>query len=151
VSARLELKFFENKELACTRELAGPVEMGRQRDGEEGPYAAKQEAGRWRIVIARRDEQAVPRQYVLAEPLAGGRVRLTNLSKNVSLRLPDGAELAHQAHSDLSLPVVLPLGRTTVRLQEVADEDLPIQGLGEVTAPPRIVSGSDSGFTVPLG
>jgi adenylate cyclase len=146
VSARLQLRFFENKELACTQELAGPVEMGRQREGEEGPYAAKREAGRWRIVIARRDEQAVPRQYVLAEPLAGGRVRLTNLSKNVSLRLPDGAELAHQAHSELSLPLVLPLGQTTIRLQEVEDEDLPIQGLAEATAPPRVGSGADSPF-----
>ncbi len=138
VNNPLQLLVYENGEQVYSYEFTGPVELGRQSEGEQGPFRVKRGAGRTRIIIAPRDEQSISRRYVQIEPLASGEVRLTNLSSALPLRLPDGSDLSHLTSRPLRLPVVLVLGKITIRIQEVDWDEVAVQGLAQATAPPRI-------------
>jgi adenylate cyclase len=138
---RLQIRVYDNGEPVYCDEFVGPAELGRQSEGEEGPYCTKMASGRRRIIIARREEQAISRRYVLVEAVADGKVRLTNLSSTLPLQAPNGGELNHLASCEVPLPTGLVLGHITVRIEEVEpDEEASIQGLAEVTAPPRLGS-----------
>ena len=54
MSNRLQVLVYENRQLKESSEFDGPVELGRQRDRDEGLFARKREDNRWRWVIARR-------------------------------------------------------------------------------------------------
>jgi adenylate cyclase len=140
VSNRVQVRIYEDAELVYTHELTGPVELGRQSKDEEEPFHLKMEAGRRRLIIARYDEQNISRRYILIERVAGGMVRLTNLSATRPLQLPDVGALGHEEFRDLALPVILALGSLAVRIQEVETEEMSLHGLAEVTAPPRLSS-----------
>src|SRR5947209_12817312 len=103
----LEIRVYEARRLVHTAEFAGPVELGRQAEGEPGPYDQKSEAGRWRLVVARRDEEAISRKHALLEALAGGKVRVTNLSTKLPIRLADGTELPPGASCEGAAPAPL--------------------------------------------
>src|SRR5262249_42730852 len=90
VSGLWRIRVYEHQRLAYTGESPGPVELGRQSEGEGRPYLGTPEDGCWRVVLARLDEDAVSRKHVRAEPLPDGRVRLTNQSKKLPIRFPDG-------------------------------------------------------------
>jgi adenylate cyclase len=136
VSSRVQLHIYDNKDLVFSCELADPAVLGRQKETENPPYRETTEPGRRRIVIAPRGEQTVSREYVLVEPLNGDRVRLRNLSRTLDLPAPGGAPLHPGESRELSLPVVLSLGRTTVGLQELEVADPGLQSLARATAPP---------------
>jgi adenylate cyclase len=142
VNNRLEVRVYHEAELVYSHEFTGPVELGRQREREPGPFhlTRMETFGRWRVVIARDDERFISRHYVLIEPLESAQVRLTNLSTNLPIRLPDGGELAVAASREAPLPVVLELGKIVVRIQGVDTAGASIQGLEQATAPPRLGS-----------
>src|SRR5947209_8089752 len=100
------------------REFNSPVELGRQSDATEELFSARAlGTGRWRAVIARLDEDTLSRRHALLEPLDGSRVRLTNVSAKVPIRLADGSDLAAGSSRELTLPTAIVIGRKTVRLQ----------------------------------
>src|SRR5207245_1562584 len=82
------------------------------------------------------DEKSVSRQHALLEPLAEGGFRLTNLSAERSIGLPDGNELKPKAGCSVSADALLTLGKRTIRLQRTGNQQLALQGLPEATAPP---------------
>jgi adenylate cyclase len=134
--APLNVRVYEDQRLAHAEDCDGAVELGRQGEGDGKPYSRQAERGRCRLVIAPRDERTVSRRHALLEPLAGGKVRLTNLSKTLPVRLPDGTELGPRGVSEVPLPAVLTLGKRTVRVQEAEARDVALHGLAEATAPP---------------
>jgi adenylate cyclase len=135
---RWQIRVYEKQQLVYAEEGAGPLELGRQEsEHEAGPYTTKTEGGRRRIVIARLDEDTVSRQHALLEPLAEGRLRLTNLSRKLPVHRSDGGELRPGACCELSLPTVLTLGRKTVRVQ-LPEKSL--QSLAQATVPPGRIS-----------
>jgi adenylate cyclase len=152
--AGLQLRIYEGQELAYTLDFQDRVELGRQSEREDGPYSQKQETDRWRVVVARRNEQSISRRHVQFEPLPDGRVRVTNLSGTVALRLHDGTELGTQSSSDVPLPVLLAVGKRMVRVQEAESEGLELKSLAEMTMPPGADSGASGRFpalVVPVG
>ena len=78
MAVALEYRIYENRpQHVFSAELAGLVELGRQDRGEDGPYAQVNNGNRWRLIVARLDEDKISRKHVLVEPLRGDRVKLT--------------------------------------------------------------------------
>src|SRR5260370_12826876 len=112
------------------REFSTAVELGRQNDAGEELYSAHPSgSGRWRAVIARLDEDTLSRRHALLEPLDANRVRLTNLSGKVPVRLLDGNEIAAGASRELTLPVTLYVGRKQVRVEPQSKRESMLRSL----------------------
>jgi adenylate cyclase len=114
----MQVRVLDRQQVVFSRDFSGRVELGRQNDAGEELYSSRPlEGGTWRAVIARLDEDTLSRHHALLEPLPDGRVRVTNLSGKVPIRLGDGGELGSGKSCELALPAVLAVGRKTVRLQ----------------------------------
>jgi adenylate cyclase len=143
MAGSLQLLVYDKQQKVFQDAFSGPVELGRQRDGREGIYSTRREGERARLVVARLDEDTVSRDHALIEPLAGDRVRLTNTSAKVSIRLADGSELKAGQSCELTLPTVIALGKKHVRIQALDRPSAPsLRGLAEATMPPGSLSGS---------
>ncbi len=129
-----------DKKLDFAAECAGPVEIGRNK-GTEPPGATAN--GCTRLVIAGKEERAVAREQARIEPLDNERVRLSNISRNVTIDLPDGEPLPPNATRELPLPVVLRVGTKILRIQAERDDHAELTGLAEATVPPgRSIAGA---------
>jgi adenylate cyclase len=139
VSTPLQLLIYVNEKLDHTHELTEATELGRQSSPGEGElYHVKTDSGRCRLILARLDEQTISRKHLLVEPIAGGKIRLTNLSENRSLQVPDIGTLGHKESCEVSPPLVLALGKLALRIQEAQAEEKSLHGLPESTAPPLL-------------
>jgi adenylate cyclase len=119
MAGTLHLQVMDRHNEVYTGELSGSIELGRQNDGREELYRERLiDRGRWRVVIAPLDEDTISRQHALVELQENGKVRLTNRSAKVPIRLADGTELGPNGTSCvLDLPAMLAIGRRTVQLQ----------------------------------
>jgi sigma-B regulation protein RsbU (phosphoserine phosphatase) len=124
----LRIHLYENRQQVESVECPGAVELGRQTDGAEALNAAHQVGTRWRVAVARRDEVSVPRHWLLAEPLAAGVARLTNLNPTLPITFWDRSELQPGASREVALPVFLMLGDRPIGLQAA---DVPAVALPE--------------------
>ncbi len=80
----LTIRILEGGRSAFDGQLTAPLELGRQQAGEPAPYAVLPgvDSAPARLVVARQDDRDnISRRHALLEPLASGRVRLTNRSK----------------------------------------------------------------------
>jgi adenylate cyclase len=135
-----QLHIYERQQLVTEAEVDGPVELGRQSVGEDGPYALKRsDGGPWRLVIARLDENSVPRRYALVEPLEPGRARVTALHGNIAVQLQDGGEVESGEARDVNLPLHVLIGQRSVRIEEPAHEPV-LESLAEATLAPGSLS-----------
>jgi adenylate cyclase len=132
----LLLLVYENQQFVDTLEVTPPVELGRQADGEPPPYRAVQAAGTSRVILARMEEAAVSRRHARLEWLPDGRLRVSNVSRTLPVRLTDGTELKPKADCELALPAVLTLGNRVVRVQ-IPDEASLLHSLAEATHAPQ--------------
>jgi len=130
------VRVYERNRLVYSEEFTGPVQLGRQTEGEEPLRSLKLDNGQWRAVIAALDEDTVSRKHALVEAMPDGGVRVTNLSSRARIRLADGGELMPNSTQVLPTPLVMVLGRKTVRIQHDDGEGLELHGLAEVTARP---------------
>jgi adenylate cyclase len=135
MSVAWQLRVYEQQRLVHTTEGVGPVELGRQMPGEPGPFSEVRDSLGRRLVIARLDEDTVSRKHVRIEPLPDGRVRLANLSLKLPVQV-NGSTVVPEATADVALPVVLTVGRRTVRVQLPESTAPPLQALAEATLPP---------------
>ncbi len=136
MSAAYQVRVYENQQLLHTFECEGVVELGRQAEGESGPFRQKRDAGRARLVIAHLNEPSLSRKHVLIEPIAEDRFRITNLSSTQALYSLEGGEVKFQTSRELAAPVVLTLGKKTLRIQPAASSSEGLQALAEAVAPP---------------
>ncbi len=114
----LQILVYENQQLVHTTKCSGVVELGRQSEGEEGPYMSRQEGNRWRVVIAPLDDKRVSRRFLSVEPLWTGNVRITNLSRS-PIRFFDGRELDPGATREMMMPVFLTVADKKIGIQPV--------------------------------
>ena len=135
MSAPWQLRIYEQQRLVHTAEGTGLVELGRQAVGEPGPVAELHDSGVRRLGIARLDEDTVSRKHVRLEPLADGRLRLTNLSQKLPILLGTGSEAAPGKAVEVTVPAMFVVGRRTIRLQS-AEPAPPMLALPEATLPP---------------
>jgi sigma-B regulation protein RsbU (phosphoserine phosphatase) len=124
----LRIQVYEDQQLVHSVECPGTVELGRQAEGEGGPYLTQQQGDRWRVVVARLDEVAVSRHYLLIEPLATGRARVTNLSRSSAVGFLDGSSLEPGAARELDVPVFLMVGARKIGIQSAEVPSVPLPG-----------------------
>jgi adenylate cyclase len=140
----LHLRIDDGPRAVYSCELLLPMVVGRQAEAGEELFQQRQESGRARLVIARREEQTISRRHVLIDPQPDGRVRITNLSGNLTIRLLDGQELRPGTSAELAPPLGVLLGRKTIRV-DPADTDsdsAALQSLPASTLPPGFARGS---------
>jgi hypothetical protein len=148
-SAVWRLQLYKGQQLAHTATLTGAVELGRERGPEDALYSHHPVSGGGRLVIAGKDEKSVSRRHALIEPLPGGGFRLTNLSGERPIGLPDGTALPTGASYSAAADAVLTIGKIVCRLQEVRNEPLPLHGLADTTTPPGQSSLAPAPFSGP--
>jgi adenylate cyclase len=136
----LQIKVYDRQQVVYSGEFNGRIELGRQCEGEDVGRPKRQDNGTWRVVIARFDENTVSRMHALVEPLAENKIKLTNLSAKLPIRLPVGTELGPKAWCEVTIPAILTLGQKTVRVQGPEPDDLMLQSLSEVTRPPGVAA-----------
>jgi adenylate cyclase len=136
MNASYQIRVYENQQLLHAFECEGVVELGRQAEGESGPFRQKRDAGRTRLVIAHLNEPSLSRKHVLIEPIAEDRFRITNLSSTQPLYSLEGGEVKFQTARELATPVVLTLGKKTLRIQPAASSTEGLQALAEAVTPP---------------
>jgi adenylate cyclase len=120
-----------------TNSDGGPLELGRQKNETEAVPSLVGDPGRRRLVIARLNEDTVSRQHALLEPVGDDRVRLRNLSQKLPVGLADGSVVRAGEAREVPLPVLLVLGKKTIRVQG-ADQggEEGMERLSEATVPP---------------
>jgi adenylate cyclase len=134
------LRIYDDRLLSAVKECAPPVELGRQDDRSgEGLYQVTHIDGKHvRVAIARNDEVKLSRRLAWLEQVAGGAVRVRNLSAKVTFSIDGGRQIAPGGECEVQLPLVLQFGKRVVRVQQaVPDEDGSIiQSLERPTAFP---------------
>src|SRR5438105_15176691 len=126
-----QIQVCDNQQVVFTAEADAPVELGRQADRAEVPYSAKRVGDHWRVIVARLEEHNVSRRHALVEAAAQNCVRLTNLSTQQPIRLPDGNEVTPHDSCMMTLPLTLTLGNKTIRIQENDADEIPLRTLEE--------------------
>jgi sigma-B regulation protein RsbU (phosphoserine phosphatase) len=111
-----QVQVYEHEQLAYTADGSGPFELGRQSEGEEAPYSAKETGGRMRIILARLDETAFSRRHVGIEPLADNRIQLRNLSRTLPIHLQGQGEVPPNQSKEIALPVAMVMGNRRIQI-----------------------------------
>ncbi len=110
------LRFFvsNKKESFQFEHAGGPLEFGREVD-----VVRKMKDG-----YARRDlkDDYVSADHLRIEELPAGRVRLTNLSKRVTIQVADGTTIPIGGHFEVVLPVRLTVGQTLIEARAGIEE-----------------------------
>jgi phosphoserine phosphatase RsbU/P len=114
----LRIQVYEKQHLVHSVECPGAVELGRQAEGEAGPYLTQQEGDRRRVVVARLDEILVSRRWLVAEPLAAGRARIANVSRGLPVPFLDGSQLDAGASRVIALPAFVVVGERRIGIHE---------------------------------
>ncbi|MGE3804277.1 MAG: adenylate/guanylate cyclase domain-containing protein, partial [Gemmataceae bacterium] len=86
-------------------------------------FAPDDQGGAPRLAVARLDENNVSRTHVVIEPAGEHQVRVTNKSGTQPVGLGDGTQLPAKGTRELPVPLVLTLGKKTVRIQGPDPED----------------------------
>ena len=131
-----EVHVFENRRPVFQASFSGPIEIGRQDQGEPEPYGFKPGSAPQRLVIARLQEDRVPRKYVRVEPQADGTLLITNLSPRVPLRLEQGPTIPAAGRMTLAPPLTLLIEQRGVRIQAVAAPASNLKSLPDATLAP---------------
>ena len=151
-NASLLYKVFDRQQIVFEGEFPGPLVLGRQNElkggeSEEVYRPRRLDADRWRLVVARFDENNVSREHALVEPIGDNRIRVTNYSAKLAIpvQLPDEVILPRwdrREHDrppsqEFETPCIFHLGPKTIRVQlDPGLSDVPLQSLSEVTRPP---------------
>ena len=125
-------------EAVYSTDLTRPVELGRQRMDEAGPYSLISLDDHDRIVIAELSESTISRRHVSVEPVSAEQVRVENLSSVNTIWIDSSKPLATRTKSELNLPVFLTLGNVDLAILVYAspDRDDGLQSLAQPTALP---------------
>jgi hypothetical protein len=116
------LRLYYRGELVCTTVLHGPLELGRQQQGEAPPYARLAGEEGERLIVAPLQETTVSRHHAVLAPEGDDQLCVTNYSRVNPIRLTDGRRLEADQSEIVSLPVDLWLGAIFVRIdQPMAD------------------------------
>jgi adenylate cyclase len=103
----------------------GPFDIGRAAAAEAVP----------RCVVA--CDQAVSRDHIRLEELPKGQMRVENTSKRKMVRFPDG-DLQPGETRVVDLPATLQIGNTTVAVDWFPDEEVELDTLRSLRAPPLL-------------
>lgn len=134
ILARFGCKDFEYQD-----ELEGTFLLGRQRTPDEPCFQKTLERDAWRIAVANLQDRGVSRRHALVEPLAGNRVKVTNISEGNVIYIAEmpPQQVLPQASEVRDLPMAFTLGEMLIKLSAMVTEsdavDNPYQSLPYAT------------------
>jgi hypothetical protein len=102
-----------------------PMEIGRQRPGEPGPYQRLRARGKDRLIIARLEETQISRSHVGVELAGGKKLRVINRSASSDVWIDPDGRLDPGEHRRLDRPILLIIGDRVVRLEETYESPDP--------------------------
>jgi len=141
--------FYRRRQRVLVSSLDAVLEIGRQREGEPGPAVRLDHSRGGRIILAPIDDVEISRSHVEVAPVAGGQIRIRNLSGSLPVRL-DGKQTLAPGESTLAAPPALvEFGGYAVRVDPPEEEELELEGLPERTIPPGKLAAPTS--LAPLG
>jgi adenylate cyclase len=125
-------------EAVFSAELTRPMELGRQRMDEAGPYSLVTRENADRLVIAELGESTISRRHVALEPLSSCRIRVRNLSSVNTIWIDTRTPLATHAVCEVNLPVLLTLSNVDLAILVYASpgQDENLQSLAQPTVFP---------------
>jgi hypothetical protein len=141
------LRVYSRGALVHTTTLSGPLELGRQRQGEAPPFAITDGELEPRLVIAALDETTISRRHLRLIPEGANEVRVANLSQINPILFADGRRLDAQQSEAFPLTLEMTLGALFLRIDrpspsgdsgsiEPPEIQEPAQ-VGDVEQPPR--------------
>lgn len=157
------ITIFEGIRQVFQQEIVGPVELGRQRKDEPGPFSSQPAADSTRIVVAELTETSVSRQQVRIEPRPDGNFLVKNLGTSGPLQLKPARALDPGQSWVCVSTIRIQMGTRLVCIELVpviseSDEgdDAGILSLGSATIIPGARFGFDSSIlagvkTAPIG
>ena len=114
-----------------------PIEVGRQRVGEQPPVHREDQADRSRLIVAALDDLDVSRSQLLLTPLEDGRqVEVKNLSGAMAVRLSPNTRLGPGEAQVTEVPLLVQFSSFAVRVDPPEDDDLQLEALPERTMAP---------------
>ena len=154
VSLGITLNIVVAGEAVFEAALSRPMELGRQRMDEAGPYSLVSLDDSDRLVIAELGESTVSRRHVALEPLSNHCIRVKNLSSVNTIWIDSRKPLATHATCEVNLPTLLTLSNVDLAILVYASpgQDESLQSLAQPTVFPgvelaagkRLVPSSDS-------
>lgn len=132
----LSLFVYHQERQVYTTRVEGPLEVGRQQQGEPAPYSQVKTADATRIVVASLGESSLSRQQVRIEPLPNDMARVINISAAVPMVTDTEMTISPGERRELKLPFVLAVGNRTLRVEVVPEERIPLVGLANMTMAP---------------
>jgi adenylate cyclase len=127
-----DLQVFDRQRPVFSDSLSEPIEFGRQ-EKEQDPLFVKlpctSSAAGCRVFIARLQETNVSRGQLRIEPLAGDRIRVTNLSSKNPIMVRDSFPIAPQSSCELAAPVLLSFADKSIRVELHGSEAAEFQSL----------------------
>ena len=121
--AQYKLEIFCRQQSVYAADLRGPIELGRQQRAGEPLYRPQPGPGCVRVAIGRLDETMLSRSHVRLEPLANGRVRLSNLSTANLLQLEDASFVSPGTSCEVTVPALVTVADRAIRLEPADDEE----------------------------
>ncbi|MBW3595900.1 MAG: hypothetical protein KY475_01340 [Planctomycetes bacterium] len=110
------IRIYYRSQLAHTALLTGPVELGRQRQGEAPPFSFTSSQRGDRLIVAPLEETSVSRHHARLAPEGEDRIRVTNLSNVNPIVFADGRRLEFDQSESLPLNLEMTLGAVFVRI-----------------------------------
>jgi len=141
---------FQNGSTTFSAVVSGIVELGRQQKGEPEAVSQREVEGRTRIIVAALDNTWIARQQLQAEPDQRGRLRLTNLSSRVALRIRGAEPLDASATRLVSMPATVYLSPEQYVTFNETDPEPELESLAAVSLAPGRRQGFSDLFAPPL-
>ncbi len=137
-SAGITLTVLVSGEVVYSMELRRPLELGRQRMGEAGPYAHVALEDSDRVIIAELSESTISRRHVAVEPVGAEQVRVSNLSAVNTIWIDSSKPLETNTQCEYDLPVFLTLSNAdlAILVYRSPDQKDGLQSLALPTAIP---------------
>jgi adenylate cyclase len=132
----LSVLFYHRHQRVFATPLDKRLEIGRQRSGEPAPRRRIDRTDHARIVLAPYDDVDISRSHLSLTPLSDHEIEIKNLSKTQPVRLSKDVMLAPGEKTLASPPLLAQFSAYAIRVEPPVDEELDLQPLPEVTAPP---------------
>lgn len=134
---RFTINVLDQRYQVYTTAVSGPIELGRQRQDEPGPYCQRSTADGHRLILAALRETTISRQHLLLEPLENGSIRIKNTSVRGRVSVEFHGPLKPGETCESKLPVSIKVARKRIlHLEKTPAEPVSFEPLAFAPRPP---------------
>ncbi|MEN1679955.1 MAG: adenylate/guanylate cyclase domain-containing protein [Planctomycetota bacterium] len=139
------VKVFADRKLCFSTELAGVLELGRQRQDEPPPFVTLPTAEGRRAIVAPLENRRVSRQHATLQLTYDGQVKCVNRSTSAEIRIDGGHTIPPGGEHTARAPLLFSMGDRLVRIEEPSP-DPRLETLRRPTLPPGVIGSGPERF-----